>query len=413
MTEEGSLRTARGLLARGEWEPARQALAAALAEHESPDALEGMGTALWWQGRIRESLGHRERAYAGYLAAGRHAAAAMVAVDVSVTYLTNLDSPAAAQGWIARARRATALSGDGRLAGWVWLMEGYTSDEPQVRRDLLGRALGRAREEGDVDLELAALADLGLAMVLDGEVRSGFALLDEAMAGTLGGECDRLDTVVWTSCSMLLACSLVGDQRRAAQWCAAALRFSATYGCPFLQASCRSHYGRVLIGTGDWELAEAELGRALAMADDCGRGPRVEALAGLAELRLRQGAVVEAERLLADVGSANEGVVVSAEVMTASGHPQRAVALLRVELGSTVGPELRRPRLAAGLVDAHLAAGDVGSAAAIAAALEAMTGHDHPQAAAMTHRASGRVLASSGEPGRAGDLLRAAAGEYD
>ena len=173
-----------------------------------------------------------------------------MALDISVCYLSNLDKPTVAQGWIARAHSAAALSGDERLDGWLWLMEGYTCDEPARQRKLLGRALDLARRLGDPDLELSALTDLGLAMVTSGDVSAGLALLDEAMAGTLAGECVRLDTVVWASCSMLSACSLVADHARAAQWCAAADSFAVKYGCPFLHARCRAHYGRVLVGTG-------------------------------------------------------------------------------------------------------------------------------------------------------------------
>ena len=36
---------------------------------------------------------------------------------------------------------AAALSGDERLDGWLWLMEGYTCDEPARQRKLLGQAL--------------------------------------------------------------------------------------------------------------------------------------------------------------------------------------------------------------------------------------------------------------------------------
>ena len=71
-----------------------------------------MGTALWWLCRVRESLDHRERAYAGYLAQHRHREAAIVALDISVCQLSNLDNPVAAQGWIARARRSAELAGD-------------------------------------------------------------------------------------------------------------------------------------------------------------------------------------------------------------------------------------------------------------------------------------------------------------
>ncbi len=412
MEADDALRTATELLTLGRWEQARQQLTAILAEQESPEALEGLGTALWWLGEIRESLGYRMRAYAGYRAMQHNAEATIVGLDIAVCYLSNLDDPAVAQGWISRARSAAALSDEEQLNGWLWLMEGYTSDDPVRQRELLGQALDLARRLGDPDLELSALTDLGLAMVNSGDVSAGLTLLDEAMAGTLAGECARLDTVVWASCSMLSACSLVADHKRAAQWCAAADRFAATYGCPFLHARCRAHYGRILVGTGKWELAETELLRALSMAADLGRGPRIEALGGLAELRLRQGAVDEAVELLASAGDAPAIAPTYAEVMIAAGHPDRAIAVLRSQLRATRMSDAVFPILAAGLVDAYLASDDLASANAAAQSLPGAH-HQHPQALALTERASGLLAAARGDSGLAADLLRNAAVEFD
>ena len=404
---------AEGLLAVGRWEHACQRLADLLADQESPEAHAGLGTALWWLSQVRESLDHRERAYAGYLAQQRYVDAAMVALDISVCHLSNLDNPVAAQGWIARARRSAEVGGDDQLDGWLWLMEGYTCDEPERQRALLTQALQQARSVRDIDLELAALSDLGLALVIQGEVPDGLKLLDEAMAGTLGGECQRLDTVVWASCSMLAACSVAGDQRRAAQWCKAADRFAEKYGCPFLQARCRSHYGLVLLARGDWDRAETEFKRALEMSADCGREPRVEALAGLAELRLREGAVEEAAAMLTEVGDLPSAAVITAEVLTAQGHPDRGVAVLQTRLAALAGHEAQFPIVAAGLVDACLALGDVAMAATTARALQCASPRQHPQTTALTQRADGLVAASIGDPGLAKQRLRTAVTHFD
>ncbi len=412
MNADDALRSATESLGLGRWEQARQQLTAILAEQESPEALEGMGTVLWWLGQIRESLDYRRRAYAGYRAEQRNVEATVVALDIAVCYLSNLDNPAVAQGWISRARSAAASTGEEQLNGWLWLMEGYTSDDPLRQRELLGQALDLARRLGDPDLELSALTDMGLAMVSSGEVSAGLALLDEAMAGTLAGECARLDTVVWASCSMLSACSLVADHKRAAQWCAAADSFAVTYGCPFLHARCRAHYGRILVGTGKWEMAETELMRALAMAADLGREPRIEALGGLAELRLRQGAIDEAVELLASAGDGREIASVYAEVMIAAGHPDRAIAVLRSQLTATELGDAVFPILAAGLVDAYLASDDLASASTAAESLPGAD-HEHPQALALTERASGLLAAAHGDSGLAANLLRNAAVEFD
>ena len=394
-------------------EQARQRLAGLLAVQESPEAHDGMGAALWWLCRVRDSLDHRERAYAGYLAQHKHVEAAIVALEISVCHLSNRDDSVAARGWIARARRAAEVASDDQLDGWLWLMEAYTCDEPSRQRALLAKTLQRARSIDDVDLELAALSDLGLALVIQGDVPGGLELVDEAMAGTLGGECRRLDTVVWASCSMLAACSLVGDHRRAAQWSRVADRFAEKYGCPFLQARCRAHYGRVLVALGDWPQAEIELNQALTMSADCGREPRVEALCGLAELRLRRGAVQEAAAMLSEVGDKPSAAAITAEVLTAQGHPDRAAAVLQARLAALDGHESEIPVLAAGLVDAWLACGNLAAAAAAAQFLRSASPRQHPQTTALISRAEGLLAASNGDAELAERRLRAAVSGFE
>lgn len=408
-----SLRAGRRLMAAGQWSGARDLLSRALARRETAEALDDLGATLWWLGEIGASLDRRERAYELYLAEGDLAGAAMVALDISVVHLTNLDNEAASLGWVARAESIAARARDTRLEGWVALLRGYSTADRPSGRGLLTEALRIGRDSADVDLELVALADLGLSLVSDGEVAGGLTLLDEAMAGTLGGGFDRLETVVWTSCSMLAACSLVGDLRRAAQWCRAADRFMVRFGCPFLQARCRAHYGRVLVGTGHWQDAETELDAALAMAQNVGAGPRVEALTGLADLRLRQGRVDEAAALVADVGEAALAAIVAGQVELATGHPERAVAVLRSRLAVAGPVEPEYPVAAASLVEALLAVGDVAAAERQAGELATVAaGHQHPQAAALAALSSGRVDAASGRGAEAARSLRRAVAEY-
>ncbi|MET1059575.1 MAG: LuxR C-terminal-related transcriptional regulator [Nocardioides sp.] len=409
MSEDERLTAARLALEAGRWAEARDLFEGVLDESDAPSAHDGLGTALWWLGEVRGGLRHRERAYAGYRAAGLEARATMVAIDICVTHLSNLDNASAARGWLGRAHRAAIASADPGLEPWIWLMEGYMAADPGDQDRLLSQALEAARARSDVDLELVALADLGLARVAGGAVEDGFRLLDEAMAGTLGGEFRRLETVVWASCSMLAACSRVADLKRAAEWCGEADTFSERYGCPFLQAQCRSHYGRVLAATGRWERAEDELTRAVAMSADLGRGHRVEALIGLALLRLRRGDAAAAESLLADTGGGADADLVTAQVLVARGHADRAVAVLEAQCAELTEHDLAYPAVLATLVEAHLARGDLPAAERVAARLGRVAAHQHPQAEALSARAAGLVAAAAGRSESAARGLRSAA----
>jgi DNA-binding CsgD family transcriptional regulator/tetratricopeptide (TPR) repeat protein len=409
-----SLAAGQEALEAGRWLAARESFGMALADRETAEALAGMGTALWWLGEIRGSLRCRERAYTLWRRERRLGDAAALALEIAVCYLSNLDNDAAARGWIARARRAAAVSDDRGLEPWVWLMEGYVCEDHERKRDLLSRALEAARTSEDADLELVAMADLGLALVSRGAVDDGLALLDEAMAGTFGGECRRLETVVWNSCSMLAACSLLQDHKRATEWCGAADAFTETYGCPFLQARCRAHYGRVLVATGDWDQAERELDSALSMASDLGREPRAEALAALADLRLRQGQADRAEQLLEGAADGVHRSVVAARVLMARGHADRAVAVLEAQADVLDERDTAFLSVAAALTEAYLGSGDVPAADRAAQALErAGANLRHAQGGALCARATGLVAGAMGRRDEAARLLRQAATAFE
>ena len=87
--------------------------------------------------------------------------------------------------------------------------------DPVAAERLARQAHAAARAASDGDLELCALSARGSALVAMGRVKEGVALLDEAMAGSLGGEVDALDTVVMTSCQTIICCNRGGEFERA------------------------------------------------------------------------------------------------------------------------------------------------------------------------------------------------------
>jgi DNA-binding NarL/FixJ family response regulator len=417
MTEQDHLATGTAALEAGRWEEARAAFAAALAEQETPQALDGMGVALWWLGETRASVAHTERAYAGFRRAGDAVPAAVAAISLCVTWISNFDNHAAAGGWLARVERLLGDLDPNPLQGWLWLLRGYLEPDAGRARELQQRALELARDSGDPDLELCALGDLGLTLVTAGRVPEGLALIDEAMAGTLGGEHRRLDTVVVTCCDMLVACDLAGDLRRAVQWCQVADQFIGRYGCPFLYARCRTLYGGVLVAKGRWAEAEAELNAAIRMAEAASPASHAEALARLADLRLRQGRLEEAEALLPERGGGRAAARTAARLRLARGEPSVAAGLLERALEDDGQPGIhgeRHLRAAAALetlVAARLALGDLDAATAAAARLAELGGADaggQGQIAAMAAQAAARVAAAGGRAEEARRLLERA-----
>jgi hypothetical protein len=100
-----SVRDGARALEQADWDAARIAFEFALDvadASEEPEAHEGLGLALWMLGRIPEGISERERAYDGYVGAGRCDDAARVAVWVSHQHLLG-GRTSAARGWLARA----------------------------------------------------------------------------------------------------------------------------------------------------------------------------------------------------------------------------------------------------------------------------------------------------------------------
>jgi len=392
-----AIEAGRAALRTGRWQEALAAFEASLADKETPEALDGMGEALWWLCEARASVRYRERAYVKFREAGKGASACRAAVNLSISYLVNLGNEAAARGWLARAERVMGEADPNPMEGWLMLMRGFLSPDSDRARKYLTQALVWARDTDDIDLELIALGDLGLALVVAGKPDEGMPLLDEAMAGTLAGEYGRLDTVVYTSCNMLAACHHTGDLERATQWCRVADDFMRDYSCPFLFARCRVHYGSVLLARGEWTHAEEELQTALQMSEDAGPGPQSEALVRLADLRSRQGRLEEAEALLRNFQDAIPSLP-AAQLRLIRGEPQIAVAVLVRRIEQLGENHIEAAATFAMLVDAHIACGDVDAAAEVASRLNVIAKARGEHAAALAALASAHVAAAADRP---------------
>jgi ATP/maltotriose-dependent transcriptional regulator MalT len=309
----------------GDWIAAREAFTLALREEETPEALSGLGDALWWLGDTHGSVEHRERAYALFRKRSDVAGAATIALTLCVHHRANVGDAAVSSGWLARAARLIENNSLDDMRGWVPLLQADESDP--VRGEKLAReAKDWAAQTGDLDLELCALAQLGSALVAQGRLNDGLPLLDEAMAGALGGEGADFDTVVFTSCNMIGSCARCAEFERAIEWIRAADRFTSRYGCPFLYLYCRTMYASVLFAAGDWVQAEQELQTTLRQAAGQQAPLHGYALCLLAELRLAQGHLEEAKQLIDGVGGEGPAAPVVATIHLLRGRPEPALA---------------------------------------------------------------------------------------
>jgi DNA-binding NarL/FixJ family response regulator len=414
VTADEHLAAGQAALAGGRWVDAREAFEAACGESETADGCFGLASALWWLGESRASVERGAAAYALYRRAGDVAGAARSAVWLAITYKSNFANFPAANGWLGRAERLLAPLAPGPLHGWLWLARAYRLDDLDAAEELTGRALDVARDAGDVDLELVALAQLGLVRVGQGRSGDGFAHLDEAVAAALAGERTTLDTVVYACCDMLNACELASDLERAAQWCKVADDFAETYGCPFLYAECRIYYGSVLAATGRWDDAERELRAGLRITEDACPGLYGRALVRLAGLRIRQGRLEDADHLLARVDAAlheeAERTLSLAALLLARGDAAAARGNLEPRLAELGEHRIHAAAALDMLVDAHLAAGEVAAAAAAAGRLADLASQEPGTGAldAAAAGAAGRVALAEGDAARAAGRLQVA-----
>jgi len=315
-------------LGSGEWSQARRAFEAVLAVEDSPEALDGLGRALWWLREGEQAVVQRERAYSGFRRAGDLARAARIALWLSREYTLVWGNEAASNGWLARAERLLVDVAPRAERGWLDLARAERERDPVGAKRLVGSALAVAAEAGDADLELRALAQLGLTEVSLGDVDLGLGHLDEAMAAATAGEPTTLETFADVCCTLILACELAGDAERPKQWSAVFESFVRRYDHVSLLAFCRTCCAEVHVANGRVDAAEGELIEALRELRAAGQRARcVHPAARLAEIRVLQGRFDEAEQLLEGFDAEPETTQAAVALRLARGEPKAAAAL--------------------------------------------------------------------------------------
>ena len=294
---EDSLDRARHAFERHEWAEAHELLTQADGDGGlEPEDLAKLGVAAYLSAHPDVAVEAWERAHGAWLKAGNRAGAAEAAIRVCELLLDSAQL-SAFQAW---ARRAEQLleglpesSSHGRLAvarGFAALIVGdlgsslawgHLAEEIGTRvEDAASRALGRNLQ--------------GRALILQGYVPEGLALLDETFVAAASRELDPFSAAI-VYCSAVCGTQALADYERAEAWLEAMERFCRRQAVGSFHGWCRVHGAEIKRFRGQWLDAEAEARRAYEEVRAYGRVERGWPLYEIGMVRLRMGDLAGAE----------------------------------------------------------------------------------------------------------------------
>lgn len=353
-------------------------------------------------GTAEEAAHHLSAAIRGFTAAGDRRRAAIACSRLGEVHSTLLGNQTVARAWQMRAERLIAPEPACVEQGWVAIAPvGCDIDDPAELLARAERALDLARRFGDVNLETKAMADAGLAHVQAGRLAEGMAMLDEAMALACG-LADDAEAAGKSVCSFFTACSYVADFDRVHSWIDTLRRrglVGTSPGVPlFLSNHCDSVQATALCELGRWSEAEALLERSIADYESGMRAPSWHAVIALADLRIRQGRLAEAEMLLLGKDGAIHALLPSARLHLARGDLALARAAASRGLRAVRDDRLRAAELLALLVEVETRSGDLAAAReACADLVRRAAGLDVPCLRVRVGTAEARLLAATGD----------------
>lgn len=384
--------TARAALRAGNAAATRLALEDAEPTGEVLELRAAASFVLLEHGRAIEEM---EGAYAAYRAAGDGAGAVRTARTLGGMNGSTGAGWAVASGWIARAKSLMGDAPDPVERGWVELTGGMFEGDRATKEQAFALALQAGRMQGDANLRFAAASYLGASMVHDDRTEEGMVLLDEALAAVVGGDVDDFIVVEEIFCQLFAACEHARDVRRAEEWIRAGDKVAQRRKLPAVSAYCRTHYGGILTAAGRWAEADVALTEAVRLWTLGKRTLKAQALARLADLRVKQGRLDEAAALLDGLDNEPDAARPRAALYLARGQHELARDLLERSVRRIQPTSSGCVPLLAMLVDAQLALGQDASVT-----VEAMSAcvRAHPSSYAKASLALARARTGDGDP---------------
>jgi DNA-binding CsgD family transcriptional regulator len=374
--------------------------------------LELLATSAYMLDRDDEYLGALERAHHSHLDAGDAVRAARCAFWLGVGLALG-GQTARATGWFGRARRLV----EGRDCvehGYLLipaLLAQVSAGDPEAAYATAAEAVAIGRRFGDADLLAMAMHEQGHALIRQGRVREGIALVDEAMVAVTAGELSPIVTGL-VYCNVIAFCQDVHEVRRAREWTAALTRWCEQQ--PDMVAHtgrCLVHRAEIMQLNGAWPDALEEARRARRRLEHGTAG----VVAGQAcyrqgELHRLRGEFSAAEQAYREASRHGwEPQPGLALTRLAQGNHDAASAAIRRVAGETTAAAARMNLLPA-YVEIMLAVGDAEAARDASRDLErSAEGHDSGAVAALVAQAKGAVALDAGDADGALVSLRQAA----
>jgi class 3 adenylate cyclase len=415
-----ALDAARTAAGRNSWREAYDAYSRVERKDLTPEDLERFAEAAWWRGQLEQAIKLRERAYAGFSAAGETLSAARLALWLSWDH-SGRGAFAVAQGWFANADRLLAGQPESAEHGLLALTRAIDLmfAEGNLSEAITGfdRAFELAGRFGDRDVQVLALVGKGRALVKAGEVEEGLALIDEASAAGVCGELQPYSTGL-VYCIAISSFQDLGDYRRAAEWTEVANRWCDELDVSGFPGACRIHRAEIMRLRGDLAGAEKQAMEACEELHDFQRSITAGGYYEIGEIRRRLGdfaAAEEAYRRADELGrDPQPGLSL---LRLAEGKVEAAVAGITRTLREVKEPLPRIQRLPA-QVEIAVAAGDLSKAREAAAELEQIVdsykigGRRTPAFDATVHVANGRIDLAENDTEAAAHCLKLARNEW-
>jgi ATP/maltotriose-dependent transcriptional regulator MalT len=377
------------------------------------DDLERLATSASLLGRDKEFAAAMDRAYHSHLKCGKAARAARAALWRGFRLLA-VGERGAAAGWLARANKLVEEEAQECVEKGYLLLPlaqmRLSDGDPHAAYKAASEAAKFGERFREPDLIAFARNLQARALIFQGRIREGMALLDEAMVAVSSRELSPIVTGV-IYCTAIASCHRVYAFGRAREWTSALASWCDEQSqLVSFTGRCLVHRAELMQLNGDWPDAIEEARRAskreAVRTDPHAAGDALYQEGEVHRLRGDYAAAGQAYRSASEMGiDPQPGLAL---LRAAQGHTDAAAAAIRRALAGPKDP-LQRTRLLPACVDIMLRAGEIEEAREAANELKDIAArYESDVLGAMAKEAEASIALKEGNPQAALGLLRGA-----